>query len=80
MKRILVIVLAALAAGALVGGIVGVALDNGEAATTTTVASPIANAPNRPSKGLTAEQIYRNDAPGVTQAEADELVPPATAA
>jgi S1-C subfamily serine protease len=69
MKRsILVIVLAATIAGAIAGGIVGATFDNGDAATTaatTTVEAPAVAAPSAPTRGLSAEQIYRNDAPGV---------------
>jgi S1-C subfamily serine protease len=65
-----VIVLAATIAGAIAGGIVGATLENGDAATTTaasttTIATPAASAPSVPTRGLSAEQIYRNDAPGV---------------
>ncbi|HET6642957.1 MAG TPA: trypsin-like peptidase domain-containing protein [Gaiellaceae bacterium] len=67
MGRILVIVLAATVAGAIAGGIVGATLDNGDAATTITATSPtpIVSVASQPRRGLTAEQIYRNDAPGV---------------
>src|SRR4029453_11502237 len=69
-SSIVVIVLAATIAGAIAGGIVGATLENGDAATTTaatttTVATPAASAPSVPTRGLSAEQIYRNDAPGV---------------
>jgi putative serine protease PepD len=69
-SSILVIVLAATIAGAIAGGIVGATLENGDAATTTaasttTIATPAASAPSVPTRGLSAEQIYRNDAPGV---------------
>lgn len=70
-SSIVVIVLAATIAGAIAGGIVGATLENGDAATTTpaatttTVATPAAGAPSVPTRGLSAEQIYRNDAPGV---------------
>jgi putative serine protease PepD len=67
-RSILVIVLTATIAGAIAGGIVGATLDNGDAATTaatTTVEAPAVAAPSAPRRGLSAEQIYRNDAPGV---------------
>ena len=67
-RSILVIALAATIAGAIAGGIVGATLDNGDAATTaatTTVEAPAVAPPSPPAKGLSAEQIYRNDAPGV---------------
>jgi S1-C subfamily serine protease len=67
-RSILVIVLTATVAGAIAGGIVGATLDNGDAATTaatTTVEAPAVAAPSAPRRGLSAEQIYRNDAPGV---------------
>jgi S1-C subfamily serine protease len=67
-RSILVIVLAATVAGAIAGGIVGANLDNGDAATTTattTVEAPAVSAPSVPGRGLSAEEIYRNDAPGV---------------
>ena len=67
-RSILVIVLTATVAGAIAGGIVGATLGNGDAATTaatTTVEAPVVAAPSAPRRGLSAEQIYRNDAPGV---------------
>ena len=70
-SSVVVIALAATIAGAIAGGIVGATLENGDAATTTaaatttTVATPAASAPTVPTRGLSAEQIYRNDAPGV---------------
>ena len=67
-RSILVIVLTATVAGAIAGGIVGATFDNGDAATTaatTTVEAPAVAAPSAPRRGLSAEQIYRNDAPGV---------------
>ena len=67
-RSILVIVLTATVAGAIAGGIVGATFDNGDAATTaatTTVEAPAVAAPSAPRRGLSAEQIYQNDAPGV---------------
>jgi S1-C subfamily serine protease len=67
-RSILVIVLTATVAGAIAGGIVGATLDNGDAATTaatTTVEAPAVVAPSARRRGLSAEQIYRSDAPGV---------------
>jgi S1-C subfamily serine protease len=68
MKRTFGIVLAAALAGALAGGLIGVLLDGGSEAGTTPASA--ATAPSQSStpaggSGLTAEQIYRRDAPGV---------------
>jgi S1-C subfamily serine protease len=66
MKRTLAIVFAAAVVGAFAGGLIGVLLDGGSdegtapaAAATELSAAPAAG------HGLTAEQIYRRDAPGV---------------
>ena len=68
MKRTLVIVLAAAVAGALAGGLIGVLLDGGSddasAQTAPAIALPQSPAPAA-GGALSAEQIYRQDAPGV---------------
>ena len=68
MKRTLVIVLAAAVAGALAGGLIGVLLDGGSddasAQTAPAIALPQSPAPAA-GGALSAEQIYRRDAPGV---------------
>jgi S1-C subfamily serine protease len=63
-RTVLIIVLAAAVAGALAGAGIGVVLDNGEAASTTTFELPPAASAARTS-GLTPVEIYRADAPGV---------------
>jgi S1-C subfamily serine protease len=63
-RTVLFIILAAAVAGALVGGGIGLVLDNGEAASTTTFELPPATSATRTS-GLTPVEIYRADAPGV---------------
>jgi S1-C subfamily serine protease len=71
MKTMLAIVLAAAIAGGIAGAVVGLALDgdsSNTAATTTATASEAAAA----SKGLTAEAIYRRDAPAVVVITATE--------
>jgi S1-C subfamily serine protease len=65
-KRTLGIVLAAAVAGAFAGGLIGVLLDGGSDAGTTptaAAAAPVQTPARR--GGLTAQQIYRQDAPGV---------------
>jgi S1-C subfamily serine protease len=68
MKRTLGIVFAAAVVGAFAGGLIGVLLDGGsnEGATPAAAATvpPLALQPAA-GRGLTAEQIYRRDAPGV---------------
>jgi len=76
-KRTLAIVLAAAVVGALGGGVIGLMLGGGDSSTDTTTSSeasaplvssaPTVSAPSPSSgaKGLTAEQIYKSDAPGV---------------
>jgi putative serine protease PepD len=81
MKRTLGIVFAAAVVGALAGGLIGVLLDGGSgegAAPAAAATGPSLAVPAAGSRGLTAEQIYRRDAPGVvvitdTQTE---VVPP----
>ena len=66
MKRTLAIVLAAAVAGALAGGVIGMLLDGGDGASQAapTTALPPSPAPAGGS-AMTAEQVYRRDAPGV---------------
>jgi S1-C subfamily serine protease len=79
MKLTLAIVLAAAVAGGIVGAAVGLAIDGDSAASTATTvetASPITTSRT----GLTPEQIYRRDAPGVvviTDTQTEQV--PATA-
>jgi putative serine protease PepD len=79
MKRTLAIVLAAAVIGGIVGAAVGLAIDDDSAASTATTvetASPISTSRT----GLTPEQIYRRDAPGVvviTDTQTEQV--PATA-
>jgi S1-C subfamily serine protease len=70
MKRTIVIVLAAAVAGGLAGAMIGLAIGGGASSSTTTqsaAAPPLPIASTRPARrrGLTPEQIYRTDAPGV---------------
>jgi putative serine protease PepD len=74
-KRTLAIVLVAAVVGAVAGGVIGIMLsgdDNGATTTSTSAAttppassSPAATNEPAPRSGRTAEQIYRDDAPGV---------------
>ena len=63
-RTVVIIVLAAAVAGALAGGGIGLVLDNGEAASTTTVELPAAT-PTSSTSRLSPEEIYQADAPGV---------------
>jgi S1-C subfamily serine protease len=69
MKRTLGIVLAAAVTGAFAGGLIGVLLDGGSDEGTTTAAAAVqaarSAAPPASGNRLTAELIYRQDAPGV---------------
>jgi S1-C subfamily serine protease len=68
MKRTLGIVFAAAVAGAFAGGLIGVLLDGGsDEATAPAVAAttPSIGSPPAAGRGLTGEQIYSRDAPGV---------------
>jgi S1-C subfamily serine protease len=74
-KRTLAIVLVAAVVGAVAGGVIGIMLSGGDdsATTTSTSAAPTTPASSSPAttakpaarNGRTAEQIYRDDAPGV---------------
>ena len=63
-RTVVIIVLAAAVTGALAGGGIGLVLDNGEAASTTTVELPAAT-PTSSTSRLSPEEIYQADAPGV---------------
>lgn len=67
MKRTLGIVFAAAVVGALAGGLIGVLLDGGPDERGTAAAAATIPLSPRPTGGggLSAEQIYRRDAPGV---------------
>jgi S1-C subfamily serine protease len=66
MKRTLGIVLAAAVAGAFAGGLIGVLLDGGSEASATAAAAAGPSQTQPVGRGgLSAEQIYRRDAPGV---------------
>jgi Na+/glutamate symporter len=72
MKRALAIVFAAAVVGGVAGAMIGIALDDGDAAASTTQAAQAAQsrqvlASSRPAAGSaqTPEEIYRNAAPAV---------------
>jgi S1-C subfamily serine protease len=81
MRRTFTIVIAAAALGGLAGGMIGLALADGSSSTGTAQASTgVRTAPvsSPVGGGLTAEQIYKSDAPGVVviTATQTEQVPP----
>ncbi|MDQ3865927.1 MAG: trypsin-like peptidase domain-containing protein [Actinomycetota bacterium] len=79
MKRVLAIAFAAAVVGGAAGAAIGIALDEGDAAASAGQQTAVAAAtPVEAGRGLTSEQIYKDDGPGVvviTDTQTQEVQP-----
>ncbi len=79
MKRVLAIAFAAAVVGGAAGAAIGIALDEGDAAASAGQQTAVAAAtPVKAGRGLTSEQIYKDDGPGVvviTDTQTQEVQP-----